>query len=325
MASKFDCFYVHGTESLAKSANTSLAVTKTDIFVADEQGAPLSQVCRVWEPAYRSQTWTARLKLLAGDTTLGASSFATAYDSMLPDWHSFLAHTDGKPIVLIGDSQGSAMLIHLISASVEHEPAVLHRLLVTVLVGGNLQVPSGKTVGATFSKVPLCTSAGETGCAIAFSSFPSQPPADSLFGRPGQGESLGSGQTAKAGQQVACVNPAALAGGTGDLDPYALKITQIGPPAGLDIALKQPVSTPWVTYPDLYSARCKQAGGATWLQVTNLAGPSHTRPVVTERIVGNYGGGSGTRWGYHSYEYGLTLGNLLQDITHQEAAWKSRH
>ena len=61
--------------------------------------------------------------------------------------------------------------------------------------------------------------------AIAFSSYPSQPPADSLFGRPGQGVSLQSGQTAKAGQQVACVNPAALSG-AGDLDPYLLTATQ---------------------------------------------------------------------------------------------------
>ena len=108
------------------------------------------------------------------------------------------------------DSQGSAILIHLISAQLDHEPSVLRRLLVAILVGGNLQVPAGKPVGATFTKVPLCTAATQTGCAIAFSSYPSQPPPDSVFGRPGQGTSLQSGQTATAGQQVACVNPAAL-------------------------------------------------------------------------------------------------------------------
>ncbi len=323
-ASKFACFYVHGTESFAKSANTGLTVTKLDTFVAGEQAAPLSQVCQVWAPAYRAQTWTTGLKFFAGDKALGASSFAVAFDSVLRAWHWFLAHSDDRPIIVIGDSQGSAMLIHLIAARIDNEPSVLHRLLVAVLVGGNLQVPSGKSVGATFTKVPLCTSGSETGCAIAFSSYPSEPPADALFGRPGQGVSLQSAQTAKAGQQVACVNPAALAGRTGDLDPYALKITQIGPAAGLDSALKQPVTTPWVTYPNLYSARCTQGGGATWLQVTDTSATSHTRPVVTERTVGNYGGGSGAMWGYHSYEYGLTLGNLLHDIAGEEAAWGSR-
>jgi hypothetical protein len=147
------------------------------------------------------------------------------------------------------------------------------------------------------------------------SSYPSQPPLDSVFGRPGQGTSLQSGQTAKAGQQVACVNPAALSGGTAGLDPYLLTATQIG--------LKQPVSTPWATYPGLYSASCKHGDGATWLQVTSLAGTSQARPVVNNGKVGQLGG-TGPAWGYHSYEYGLTLGNLLQDVAGEEAAWESR-
>jgi DUF3089 family protein len=324
MASKFDCFYVHPTDSLAKTANTGLAPTKLDIGVAIEQAAPLAQVCDVWAPSYRSQTFPSVQKGLAGDQAVMRSTFTVAYDSVLPAWRWFLAHTGSKPIILVGDSQGSAVLIHLISAQLDNEPSVLRRLLVVILVGGNLQVPTGKTVGATLTKVPLCTSGTETGCAIAFSSYPSQPPLDSVFGRPGQGVSLQSGQTAKAGQQVACVNPAAPSGGPGDLDPYLLTGTQTAHIPGL-ARLTEPVSTPWVTYPDLYSASCQHGGGATWLQVTSLAGTSHTRPVVNEDIIGNFGGGTGPAYGYHSYEYGLTLGNLLQDLAGEEAAWQSRH
>jgi hypothetical protein len=315
-ASKFACFYVHPTDSLADTANAGLAPTKLDIYVAAEQAAPLSGVCDVWAPAYRSQTWPSVKKGLAGDQAVMNSTFTVAYDSLLPAWQWFLAHSDGQPIILVGDSQGSAILIHLISTQLDHEPSVLRRLVVVVLVGGNLQVPTGKTVGATFTNVPLCTAGTETGCAIAFSSYPSQPPLDSVFGRPGQGTSLQSGQTAKAGQQVACVNPAALSGGTSDLDPFLLTATQIG--------LKEPVSTPWVTYPGLYSASCEQGGGATWLQVTSLAGTSHARPVVNNAPVGNLGG-SGPAWGYHGYEYWLTLGNVLQDVANDETAWPSRH
>jgi hypothetical protein len=325
LASKFDCFYVHPTDSLAKTANTGLAITKLDIITAVEQAAPLSTVCDVWAPAYRSQTWTTVERFLAGDKAVMGPTFAIAYNSVLPAWQWFLAHTQGKPVILVGDSQGSAVLIHLISAAVDHEPSVLARLLVAVIVGGNLQVPSGKTVGATFTKVPLCTSGTETGCAIAFSSYPSQPPAGSVFGRPGQGVSLQSGQTAKAGQQVACVNPAALSGGTADLDPYFLTLTQVAPDPYIYFALTKPVpTTAWVTYPELYSARCDQGGGATWLQVTSLAGKSRTRPLVNGNVVGNLGG-TGPAWGYHGYEYGLALGNLLQDIAGEEAAWESRH
>jgi hypothetical protein len=88
--------------------------------------------------------------------------------------------------------------------------------------------------------------------------------------------------------------------------------------------LTEPVSTPWVTYPGLYSANCEQGGGATWLQVSSLAGTSHTRPVVNDDTEGNLGG-TGPAWGYHGYEYWLTLGNLLQDVTAEEAAWESSH
>ena len=177
----------------------------------------------------------------------------------------------------------------------------------------------------TFTKVPLCAAATQTGCAIAFSSYPSQLSANSVFGRPGQGVSLQSGQTAKAGQQVACVNPAALAGGVGDLDPYLLTATQTPqvPIPGYE-RLTEPVSTPWVTYPGLYSARCEQGGGATWLQVTSLAGTSRTRPVVDEDPVDGVVD-TGPVWGYHGFEYNLALGNLLDDVAGQEAAWNSRH
>jgi Protein of unknown function (DUF3089) len=325
VASKFDCFYLHPTDSLAGTANTGPAVTTTDKIAATEQAAPLSQVCDVWAPAYRAQTWTSVKKGLAGDEAVMSSTFTVAYDSVLPAWQWFLAHTGGKPIILAGDSQGSAVLIHLISAELDHEPSVLRRLVVAILVGGNLQVPVGKAVGATFTQVPLCTSATQTGCAIAFSSYPSQPPADSVFGRPGQGTSLQSGQTAKAGQQVACVNPAALGGGTADLDPYLLTATQTVQVPGDSGRLTEPVSTPWVTYPGLYSAACEQGGGARWLQVASLAGTSRARPVVNEDIVGDYGAGSGPAWGYHGYEYGLTLGNVLHDVASQEAAWDSRY
>ena len=89
---------------------------------------------------------------------------------MLLAWQWFLAHTGSKPVILVGNSQRSAVLIHLISAQLDHQPSVLRRLFVAIPVGGNLQVPSGKLAGSTFTKVPLCTSGTQTGCAIAFSS-----------------------------------------------------------------------------------------------------------------------------------------------------------
>jgi hypothetical protein len=309
-AAAFDCFYVYPTVSDKEAGNTDLTVRKAEIVAAVDQASPFSRVCNVWAPMYRSQTLSSVAKGLAGDTSLLRSTFAVAYASLLSSWKAFLAQDDhGRPIVLIGDSQGSAILIHLISSRLDHEPTVLSRLVVAIIAGGNLQVPVGKTVGATFTHVPLCTVTTETGCAIAFSSYPSEPPTDSLFGRPGQGVSLQSGQTTRRGEQVACVNPAALGGGAADLDPYFLSVTQT--------SLRPSVSTPWVTYPDLYSARCVARGGATWLQVTDVAAASDSRPVVSEQL--------GPTWGYHAYDVNLALGNLLGDVAAQEAAWSATH
>jgi hypothetical protein len=309
-ASAFDCFYVYPTVSTEKSANASLAVGSAETAVAVAQASPFSQVCSVWAPIYRSATASSVDRGLAGNTAVLRSTFTVAYNSVLAGWRDFLAHDDdGKPIVLIGDSQGAAILIHLIATQIEHDPSVLGRLLVTIIAGGNLQVPSGATVGATFSDLPLCSSPTQTGCAIAYSTFPSQPPADSLFGRPGQGVSLQSGQTAKRDQQVACVNPAALGGGPAELSPFFLTATE--PP------LTPAVSTHWVTYPSLYAAACASSGGATWLQVTDLAASGDPRPVVQQTL--------GPRWGYHADDINLALGDLVRDVAGDEAAWTQAH
>lgn len=307
-ATKFDCFYVYPTVSNQGTGNTNLTVRKAEIVAAVDQASPFSRVCNVWAPMYRSQTLSSVVKGLSGDTALLHSTFAVAYKSLLSSWKSFLAQDgDGRPIVLFGDSQGSAILIHLISTQLDRHPALLRRLVVAILAGGNLQVPTGKTVGATFTHVPLCTSPSQTGCAIAFSSFPSEPPADSLFGRPGQGVSLQSDQKTKTDQQVACVNPAALGGGSADLSPYFLSATQS--------SLHPTPSTPWVSYPDLYSARCVSEGGATWLQVTDIASAGDSRPVVSEE--------DGPTWGYHADDVNLALGNLVRDVAGEEAAWSA--
>jgi Protein of unknown function (DUF3089) len=306
-ASKFDCFYVYPTVSDEATGNASLAVQKVELVTAVSQVSPFSQVCNVWAPMYRQQTWSSVQKGLSGDEKVMRSTFMVAYNSLLSAWEDFLAHDDqGRPIILIGDSQGSAILIHLISTRLDYEPSVLRSLLVAIIAGGNLQVPTGKTLGATFTHVPLCSSSSQTGCAIAYSSYPSEPPANSLFGRPGQGVSLQSGQLASAGQQVACVNPAALSGGTAALTPYFLAPTQT--------TFNPPVSTPWVTYPDLYTATCESKGGATWLQVNSVGRSGDNRPVISEAPLG-------PAWGYHGYDVPLALGNLVQDVAREEAAW----
>jgi hypothetical protein len=301
-SSKYDCFYVYPTVSTQKADNANLVVQPVEKAAAVAQASRFSQVCQVWAPMYAQRTEASLLKGLGNDPTADT----VAYESLLSAWKDYLAHDNhGRPIIFIGHSQGAAMLIRLLSSQVDPDPSLRARTVLAILAGGNVTVPTGKSVGATFAHLPLCTAANQAGCVIAYSSFPSQPPADSNFGRPGQGVSLQSDQTATNGLQVACVNPAALHGGTAALTPYFLSATSTPPPPA--------VTTPWVTYPDLYSASCQSAGGATWLQVGTLdvAG----RPVVTESL--------GPTWGYHLDDINLALGNLVDDVRGAEATFAS--
>src|SRR5260370_31569888 len=85
------------------------------------------------------------------------------------------------------------------------------QIISALLLGTSLPVPKGKDVGGAFQHIPLCHSATHTGCVIAYASFRSTipPPDNSRFGRV-QGENM----------QAACVNPAALGGGSGALHAY---------------------------------------------------------------------------------------------------------
>ena len=290
--SPYDCFYVYPTVSTEKGPNADLVIQPAEITAARDQAARFSTACRVWAPMYRQVT-------LSGLFSAGLPAVDTAYGSLRSDWQYYLQHDNGgRPFVLIGHSQGAAMLIRLVAEQIDPNPAVRSRLVTAILAGGNLQVPAGRTVGATFKNIPLCTSGSAAGCAIAYSTFGSPPPAGALFGRPGTGVSLLSLQLARAGQQVACVNPAALGGGTAPLVPYF-------PASG-------PV--PWTTYPNLYTASCQSAGGATWLQVSPTGIPGDTRPTVRAAL--------GPVWGYHVDDVNLPLGNLVDDVAALEAAYR---
>jgi hypothetical protein len=302
----FDCFYVYPTVSTQKADNANLKIQPAEIGAAVSQAAPFSQECRVWAPMYRQRTATSLAKGLGNDP----AADSVAYKSLLAGWSDYLAHdNDGRPVIFIGHSQGAAMLIRLLSGQIDSNSKLRNRMVSAIIAGGNVQVPTGRKVGGSFKKIPLCSAGGQFGCVIAYSTFPGQPPADTNFGRPGQGVSLQSGQTKRAGVQVACVNPAALGGGAGALDPWFLTATSSPPPPA--------VTTPWVTYPGLYTAQCESSGGATWLQVNDVAAPGDTRPVVTEAL--------GPTWGYHLDDINLASGNLVNDVLLQEKAYTAAH
>jgi hypothetical protein len=298
-ATRFDCFYVYPTVSKETTANADLTVQSTETAVAEDQAARFSPWCRVWAPMYRQRT-------VSSLTMNEAGANQVAYDSLLTGWKDYLAHDNhGRPIIFIGHSQGAAMLIRLLQDQIDPSARLRKLVVSAILLGGNVTVPVGRDVGGSLRHLPTCTSATETGCVIAYSSFGTAPPADSLFGRPGTGVSDLSDQAATAGLQVACVNPVTFSGKPGRLLPYFFSATT--PVPGLKL------TTPWVSFPGLYTARCETIGGATTLQVTPTGVAGDPRPVVTASL--------GPAWGFHLYDVNLALGNLVADVAREEGAY----
>jgi len=294
-----DCFYVYPTVSDEKTANADLQIQPAETGVAFAQASRFSQVCRVFAPMYTQVT----LAAITGQARLTEAGVQEAYQSALSGFKDYLAHYNhGRGIVFIGHSQGAGILMNLLQREVDPDPKLRTQLVSAILLGGNVAVPIGKSVGATFQHIPACRAARETGCVIAYSSFLTPPPSNSIFGIVGQGVSGLSGQGHEASWQVLCVNPAALTGGLAPITPYF--------PAGLASA---PV--PWVTYPGLYEAQCASANGATWLQVDEA--PGDPRPVVSQVL--------GPTWGLHIDDVNLTLGSLVSLVGQQARAYVARH
>jgi hypothetical protein len=299
----FDCFYLYPTVSRQKTQNADLRIQPAETAIAISQASRFSQVCNVWAPMYRQRT----VASLTGGLGGHPEADAVAYRSALIACLDYTRHdNDGRPVIVIGHSQGAAMLIRILQSQVDANPTVRSRLVSALIIGGNVVVPSGKHGRGTFAHIAPCRSVTQTGCVIAYSSFPSQPPAGSQFGRPGQGISLQAGQTQTRGVRVLCTNPAALSGGTALLVPYfpAVRVDP-GSPA------------PWVEYPDLYAAACRSAGSAAWLDVTAPVNANDVRPLATEDLAPD--------WGFHADDVNLALGNLVTDVASEEAAYRATH
>ena len=158
-ASKFDCFYVYPTVSQQPGANANLNVQKVETAAAVSQASRFSQVCQVWAPMYRQRTAASLAKGLGGDP----SADLVAYNSLLSGWKDYLAHdNDGRPIIFLGHSQGAAMLIRLLRSQIDPNARLRKRMVVAIILGGNVQVPIGRTVGGSFRTYPdVCLAAGD--------------------------------------------------------------------------------------------------------------------------------------------------------------------
>ena len=299
-----DCFYVYPTVSRQPTVNATLAIDPEERNVAIAQAAQFSRVCRVYAPMYRQLT----LAGIADPSAITFLSALQAYDDVAAAFQAYMAHYNrGRGIVFIGHSQGAMMLIALLRGEVDPKPDVRRLLVSAILAGGNVTVPLGKTVGGDFASIPACGSATQTGCVVAYSSFDTTPPDGAPFGR--IGTALRPFATGTTGLQILCVNPASPGGGTATLEPF---FPTADLPAYLGTAAAK-ATTPFVTYPDQYSAHCEDADGADWLQIDRLGGTLDIRAGV--RTV------EPATWGLHLVDISIAEGNLVDLVRSESAAF----
>jgi Protein of unknown function (DUF3089) len=269
--------------------------------IALYQAARYSELCKVYAPVYRQRSLAALLGTVRQPTPdeakLGPQDVEDAFAEYLAKYNK------GRGFVLIGHSQGTFVLRGLMPKLVDSKPAVRKRLVSAILLGGNVNVKQGQDAGGDFKNIPACRRDTQLGCVMAFSTFgPTDPPANSLFGR-----------TSTAGNEVLCTNPAKLRGGSAKIDtifpskPFA--DGTIGVATTL-VGFKVPkASTPWISIPDAYKAACRDEGGADVFDISPINGA----PLLSNT--------PDPGWGLHLVDANIALGNLVDVVRKQSAAY----
>ncbi len=310
-----DCFYVYPTVSTDSTPNSDMNAGPEERSVIQHQFARFGSQCRTYAPLYRQVTLTALRANMSGRPM--SVDRALTYNDVLDAWKYYLDHDNqGRGVVLIGHSQGSGVLIQLIKNEIDGKP-IQERIVSALLLGMNVAVPKGKDVGGAFQKMPLCHAANQTGCVISYVTFRDNlpPPTNSLFGRvPGDG------------MVAACVNPAALGGGSGELSAYLAAArtgnTSSAPPKPW-VKPEQPIKTPFVTVPGLLSAECVSNEKGSYLALKVKADPADPR---TDDIAGDVmtNGQVQANWGLHLIDVQAAMGNLVNIVGQQAKAYQTK-
>lgn len=300
---KIDCFYVYPTVSLDEGSNSDMVAGPEELSVIAAQFARFGSQCRTFAPLYRQVTLThLRARMAQSSTTPAAARSGEerefAYGDVKAAWEEYLAHhNDGRGVILIGHSQGSGMLKRLIAEEIE-TGAALSQVIAAYLIGYNVEVPSGAAVGGDFAKMPLCSSAKQTGCLVTYATFAEGmvPAERTLFGR-----------SYEDGVDVACVNPASPGSdGPAALDAYFSNLP--GEDEGGLWVEGEAITQRFVKVPGVVSGQCADTDGAQFLSVAYNAETPRKTPSL---------GSTGSIpalapiWGLHTIDVHLGIGDLV--------------
>ena len=312
VAPKADCFYVYPTLSYDEGGNSDMIANDEERRVVGTQFARFSEQCRTFAPIYRSVTLTALRAALTGKPI--AADRELNYADVRSAWRHYMAHDNGgRPFVLVGHSQGSGLLKRLIADEIDGKP-VQKQMLSAMLAGTNVLVAKGKDVGGDFKATLLCRAAGQTGCVMAWVTFreTAPPPANARFGR-----------TDVVDREVACTNPAALAGGMAPLRAVLPATAVAGDLSNAPTAWTRggkPVASSHVTLPGLYSGACVSKDGANYLSVRLSADAKGNRVADPGGDV-KFGPSIAVDWGLHLLDVNIVQQDMVDLVAVQATAW----
>lgn len=304
-APPLDCFYVYPTVSNDDGLNSDMAAGRDERLATETQFARFASVCRTFAPIYRQMT-VASIAAYATGGDVSRAALLT-YGDVAAAFRNFIARrSGGRPFVLIGHSQGSLMLQMLIAREVETRPELLKRMKLAIIPGYNVIVPSGKLVGGTFKRTPLCSREGQTGCVMSWVSYRERnaPPPGAIFGYADQ-----------PGMTIGCVNPARPgAAGWVPLDSYWFTRSSLPVPGGpIAWSSEGAPPSPYVRTIGLASGRCINDGPRGYLSIRTNAEPGDKR---TDRIGGEIGlfGMFLPGWGMHLADVAVAQGDLVRAV-----------
>jgi len=303
-----DCFYVYPTVSLDPFTQSDLIPGPEEFNVVKSQLARLGSQCRIYAPMYRQFSLGAlRARMSGGGDVPVRGTPADANNDVDDAWAWYLANANkGRGVVILGHSQGSGQIMRLIADKVDGKPDQA-KLVSAIVMGFSLHVPKGQDVGGTFKHIPVCKTASQTGCAISFSSFRSTiPPAPNAMFGAGRGE-----------MEAVCTNPAALGGGKAEAGAYWST-------ADKEWVKGKKIATPFVKAPGLTTTECVREGNHHYLKVTFNADPADPRiddPGTDVMAQGK----PDPAWGLHLNDANIAMGDLVDILGKQAAAWKAAH
>jgi len=282
-----DCFYIYPTvDGSPRVGNHTDFTDRAAIAeVTANQAVPFRRVCDLFVPLYRQIT----MGTYAHGDAWTDEGLANAYADVAAAFDAYRAAHPDRGIVLIGHSQGAEMVTRLLRDRFDRDAALRAHLVIALAIGGNLDVAVGQRTGGTFTAIPTCAAAGETGCVIAYRSLR----AGGFIAQPDPGY--------PPGREQMCVNPGNLsdAGAPGALTAMYLDDNR------------------YTSYFGLYRARCvRTADRARELAFEEV--PSARKSPV-DLSAPEYT----TFFGTHVLDVQIAQDNLIELVHRAGLAWLS--